>query len=97
MERLDNEITMIVADTENELPEYPRFWWSDTLHNAYLVKEYWKAALSFEQNNTDDALILDQRHKTMVLTHQWTYSKEIKQENNSTTEESQKESNNVLE
>eukprot|EP00957_Ditylum_brightwellii_P192305 14639258-Ditylum_brightwellii.AAC.2 len=61
MERLDNEITMIMADAKNKLPEYPRFWWSDTLHNAHLVKEYQKAALSFEPNNTDGKLILEQR------------------------------------
>eukprot|EP00957_Ditylum_brightwellii_P098791 7525975-Ditylum_brightwellii.AAC.1 len=78
MERLDDKISAIMADAENCLPEFLRFWWSDTLHNAFVVKEYCKAAISFKRNDIDGALILEK--DAMMLIQQWTYSKEIKTE-----------------
>ena len=40
LEKLDEDISRIMEDAENKIPDYPKFWWSDTLHNAYQVVEY---------------------------------------------------------
>eukprot|EP00957_Ditylum_brightwellii_P168272 12810284-Ditylum_brightwellii.AAC.1 len=50
-------------DAENEIPEYPKYWWSDTLHHAYQVVEYWKAVMSFERNNIKENYILEMQRQ----------------------------------
>eukprot|EP00957_Ditylum_brightwellii_P070059 5320922-Ditylum_brightwellii.AAC.1 len=36
-------------------------WWSDTLHHAFQIHEYWKEANSFKLNNIDGEMILQAR------------------------------------
>eukprot|EP00957_Ditylum_brightwellii_P067735 5141608-Ditylum_brightwellii.AAC.1 len=61
MEKIDNEITKIMEDTEAELPDFLKHWWSNTPHNTFKVAEYWKAVISFEHNGVKDALVLAER------------------------------------
>eukprot|EP00957_Ditylum_brightwellii_P189917 14458040-Ditylum_brightwellii.AAC.1 len=35
LEQLDQETSTIMEDAENEIPEFPRFWWSEELHLAF--------------------------------------------------------------
>eukprot|EP00957_Ditylum_brightwellii_P069176 5253069-Ditylum_brightwellii.AAC.1 len=61
MNELDNAITRIMEEAEATFPEVPHHWWSDTLHHAYQVAEYWKAYMSFQQNGMKDEYVLRER------------------------------------
>eukprot|EP00957_Ditylum_brightwellii_P127545 9726518-Ditylum_brightwellii.AAC.1 len=47
MEELDNEMTMAMEEAEEEIKEYPNYWWSEKLHKVHLLVEYWRAQMSF--------------------------------------------------
>eukprot|EP00957_Ditylum_brightwellii_P062723 4760189-Ditylum_brightwellii.AAC.1 len=68
LEKLDEEISRIMEDAENKISDYPKFWWSDALHNVYQVLEYWKAAMSFKNNNIYEKLMLTQQHNKIDQT-----------------------------
>eukprot|EP00957_Ditylum_brightwellii_P060703 4608742-Ditylum_brightwellii.AAC.1 len=63
MNELDDDITRIMEEAEAEatLPEVPHHCWSDTLHHAYQVAEFWKAYFSFQQNGMNDEYVLVER------------------------------------
>eukprot|EP00957_Ditylum_brightwellii_P180644 13761143-Ditylum_brightwellii.AAC.1 len=58
MEELDEEMTMAMEEAEAEIEEYPNYWWSEKLHKAHLLVEYWRAQISFCQNSIQDEYTL---------------------------------------
>eukprot|EP00957_Ditylum_brightwellii_P093468 7118272-Ditylum_brightwellii.AAC.2 len=63
MNTLDDDITRITEEAEATLPEFPHYWWLDTLHHAYKVAEYWKAYVLFQHNGINDKYVLAERRK----------------------------------
>eukprot|EP00957_Ditylum_brightwellii_P160972 12255867-Ditylum_brightwellii.AAC.1 len=61
MEQLDQEISRILEEAENELKSFPKFWWSEKLHKVHKIVEYWKTAVSYQRSNIKEDHVLKEK------------------------------------
>ena len=61
MEQIDQDISITLEEAENELKQFPRYWWSKTLHTAHQLVDYWKTVMSYRRNNMEEDHILQEK------------------------------------
>eukprot|EP00957_Ditylum_brightwellii_P210351 15364866-Ditylum_brightwellii.AAC.1 len=59
MQNINDLIHEIMLEAEQEIPPFPNHWWSEPLHKAHFIVKYWEMVLSFNQNNINRTVQLE--------------------------------------